>query len=154
MLTIPIWIARLLAYANGDGILNFLKVCFKRRNYNFNLELERACARSFCDGATFWKLLKDTKICPTPDSGQRLECSVSGRIRAYLWLSSWKVLHRKSFERKPSQTPSWKYNCAARNKLSRYRSYQHRSGTKTLESDWASTCSDRNHGFAHKLLDI
>ena len=46
--------------ANGNGILIFLKVRFLRRNNNFNLEFDRACVRSFYDGATFHKVLKDT----------------------------------------------------------------------------------------------
>ena len=46
--------------ANGNGILIFLEVRFLRRNNNFNLEFDRACVRSFYDGATFHKVLKDT----------------------------------------------------------------------------------------------
>ena len=43
--------------ANGNGIL---KVCFWRRNDNFNVEFDRACVRSFYDGATFSDVIKDT----------------------------------------------------------------------------------------------
>ena len=43
--------------SNGNGIL---KVCFLRRNKNYNLEFDRAWVRSFFDGATFHKVLKDT----------------------------------------------------------------------------------------------
>ena len=46
--------------ANGNGILVFLEVRFLRRNNNFNLEFDRAYVRSFYDGATFHKVLKDT----------------------------------------------------------------------------------------------
>ena len=105
--------------ANGNGILIFLKVHCLRRNYNFHLELEKACPRSFYDGATFWKVLKDT-----PHSWRRLE--FLGRIRAYLLELCEKLLHRKSFERKPCQIPSWIYYCAAKYELFgklRYRSH-------------------------------
>ena len=43
--------------AHGNGILIFLKVRFLRRNNNFNLEFDRACVRSFYDGANFHKVL-------------------------------------------------------------------------------------------------
>ena len=43
--------------ANGNGIL---KVYFLRRKNNVNLEFDRACVRTFYDGATFHKVLKDT----------------------------------------------------------------------------------------------
>ena len=46
---------------NGNGIL---KACFLRRNNNFNLEFVRACVRSFYDGASFHKVLKDRPNTP------------------------------------------------------------------------------------------
>ena len=48
-----------VCWTGANGI-DILKVCFSRRNYNFYLEFDRVCVRSFCDGTTFREALNDT----------------------------------------------------------------------------------------------
>ena len=108
--------------ANGNGILIFQKVRILRRNNKFNLEFDRACVRSFYDGATFHKVLKDT-----PQYVPKIPICV--RNGGYLLKLFKTLLHRKNFGDKPCLIPSEKYNCAAKNEILgklRYRSHWHR----------------------------
>ena len=110
---------RQITGADGNGILISLKVRFLRRNNNFNLEFDRACVRSFYDGATFHKVLNDA----------RPKIPIYARNGGYLLKLFKTLLHRKNFGDKPCLIPSEKYNCAAKNEILgklRYRSHWHR----------------------------